>query len=181
MEYRGYTARVEFDPDAGILHGEVEGVRDVITFEGESVAELRRAFEESVDDYLEMCAEREEEPDKPYSGKFVIRIEPELHRDLAVAAARTGKSLNAFAAEAMKALLAQSAKSKNRVTSGPNASVGDVDPKSLFSRPGAAVVAEPGPFAPAWSRRSSTTPGVSQKTPGSQGPHSNTPSHRKVA
>lgn len=65
MEYKGYIGKVEIDEDAGILHGEIINIRDVITFEGQTVEELRQAFEESADDYLEFCAERGEEPEKP--------------------------------------------------------------------------------------------------------------------
>lgn len=68
MEYKGYIATVEFDDDAGILHGEVVNTRDVITFEGDTVPDIRKAFRESVEEYLAFCAERGEEPDKPFSG-----------------------------------------------------------------------------------------------------------------
>jgi predicted HicB family RNase H-like nuclease/uncharacterized protein (DUF433 family) len=75
MEYKGYIAKVEYD-EAGIFHGEVVNLRDVITFAGESVAELRRAFQESVDDYLAFCAARNEPPGKPYSGTFTVPVTP---------------------------------------------------------------------------------------------------------
>ena len=78
MEYKGYFAKVEVDEGAGLLHGEVINVRDVITFEGTTVQELKKAFHDSVDDYLEFCATRGEDPEKPFSGKFVVRIPPEL-------------------------------------------------------------------------------------------------------
>lgn len=94
MEYKGYVAQVDFDNDANIFHGEVINLRDVVTFQGSSVEELRKAFEESVDDYLEFCAERGESPEKPYSGKFMVRLEPELHKMLAVRAKKERKSLN---------------------------------------------------------------------------------------
>lgn len=99
MEYKGYIGKVEFDEDAGIIHGEVINTRDVITFQGESVAEVKTAFRESVDDYLEFCRTRGETPDKPFSGQFVTRIPPELHRQVNVAAAVSGKSLNAWVTE----------------------------------------------------------------------------------
>lgn len=102
MEYKGYTARVEFDQDARVLFGEVEGLRDVVTFEATDVKDLEREFHASVDDYLAMCADRGEEPEKPYSGKFLVRLDPMLHRDVAMAAARAGKSLNALTAEVFK-------------------------------------------------------------------------------
>jgi len=79
MEYKGYIGKVEIDDEAGILYGEVINVRDVITFEGVSVEEVQQAFHESVDDYLEFCAERGESPEKPFSGKFVLRLPEELN------------------------------------------------------------------------------------------------------
>ncbi|PWB82964.1 MAG: toxin-antitoxin system HicB family antitoxin [Methylocystaceae bacterium] len=94
MTYKGYEAIVEFDEEAELFHGEVVDLRDVITFQGRSVDELKRAFAESVDDYLAFCEERGEEPDKPYSGQFLVRIEPALHKAVATAARRSGLSLN---------------------------------------------------------------------------------------
>ena len=76
MEYKEYIGKVEFDDEASIVHGRVINTRDVITFHGKSVAELRREFRKSVDVYLAFCAERGEEPDKPFSGQFVTRISP---------------------------------------------------------------------------------------------------------
>jgi predicted HicB family RNase H-like nuclease len=102
MEYKGYIGKVEFDEDAGIIHGEVINTRDVITFQGESVAEVKMAFHESVDDYLEFCKTRGETPDKPFSGQFVTRISPELHRQINVVAVLSGKSLNAWVAEQLQ-------------------------------------------------------------------------------
>lgn len=68
MEYKGYIGKVEYDDEAGILHGEVIGIRDVVTFAGKSVSEIDRAFRDSVDDYLAFCRERGEMPDKPYAA-----------------------------------------------------------------------------------------------------------------
>jgi len=102
MEYKGYIGIVEFDDDAGIFHGEVINLRDVITFQGESVQELRQAFQDSVEDYLTFCAERNEEPEKPFSGTFTLRIPPELHRDIALRAKLADKSLNSWVAEVLK-------------------------------------------------------------------------------
>ena len=99
MEYKGYVGRVEFDDEAGTFHGEVVNTGDVITFQGISVKELKKAFEESVEDYLTFCEERGEEPDKPFSGNFVVRIRPDLHRRLYAQAKKAGKSLNAFIEE----------------------------------------------------------------------------------
>jgi predicted HicB family RNase H-like nuclease len=103
MEYKGYVGKVEFDDEAGIFHGEVLDTRDVITFQGKSVAELKTAFQESIDDYLTFCKQRGEEPNKPFSGQFVTRIPPELHRRVNLAASISGKSLNAWVAEQLQA------------------------------------------------------------------------------
>ena len=105
MEYKGYFAKVEYDDEAGIFHGEVINLRDVITFEGESVMTLKQAFQESVDDYLAFCAERGEAPEKPFSGKFVVRLEPELHKNITVEARKSGKSLNIWVKEALSKAL----------------------------------------------------------------------------
>ena len=102
MEYKGYAARVEFDPEAGVLHGEVEGLRDVITFEATDVRGLETEFHASVDDYLDQCQAEGTEPERPYSGKFLLRVDPRLHREVAIAAARVGRSLNAFATELLQ-------------------------------------------------------------------------------
>lgn len=102
MTYKGYDAVVEFDEEAGIFTGEVINTRDVITFQGKSVAELRKAFRDSVDDYLEFCAARNEKPEKPFSGTLLVRMPPELHRSVATEARRAGKSLNAFVVESLK-------------------------------------------------------------------------------
>lgn len=102
MEYKGYIGKVEFDDEGGIFHGEVINTRDVITFQGKSVAELKKAFKESVQDYLAFCASRGEEPDKPFSGQFVTRISPDLHRQVNLAASLSGKSLNAWVSEQLQ-------------------------------------------------------------------------------
>lgn len=102
MEYKGYFAKVEFDDEVNIFHGEIINLRDVITFEGESVDELRKAFTDSVDDYLDFCAGRGEDPEKPYSGKFLVRVGPELHKTLVIQAGKNGKSLNTWVNDALQ-------------------------------------------------------------------------------
>jgi predicted HicB family RNase H-like nuclease len=74
----------------------------VITFQGKSVEDLRLAFQDSIDDYLEFCAQRNEEPEKPFSGKFIVRIPPELHRKIYTQAKLSGKSLNSWVSEALE-------------------------------------------------------------------------------
>jgi predicted HicB family RNase H-like nuclease len=103
MNYKGYEAVLEFDEGAGIFHGEVINTRDVITFQGRSVEELKQAFKDSVEDYLEFCASRNEEPEKPFSGKLIVRMSPELHRHIALEARRLGKSLNSYITDLLKA------------------------------------------------------------------------------
>jgi predicted HicB family RNase H-like nuclease len=96
LEYKGYTGHVEFDAEAGLFHGEVLDTRDVMTFQGTTVEELEQAFRDSIDDYLEFCAERAEEPDRPFSGKLMVRLNPGLQRRLYLEAKRLGKSLNQY-------------------------------------------------------------------------------------
>jgi predicted HicB family RNase H-like nuclease len=102
LKYKGYTGHAIFDDEAGIFHGEVDDTRDVITFQGRSVDELETAFRESIDDYLEWCAERGKSPDKPFSGRVVLRMPPPLHRRLATEASRQGKSLNTVMLEKLE-------------------------------------------------------------------------------
>ena len=103
LEHKGYRGHVEFDAKAGIFHGEVLDTRDVITFQGRSVKEIWKAFRDSVEDYLEFCAERGEEPDKVFSGRLMVRLTPELHRRLSFQARQEGKSLNQLVAEKLDA------------------------------------------------------------------------------
>jgi predicted HicB family RNase H-like nuclease len=102
MEYKGYIGKVEIDEEAGLLHGDIINIRDVVTFEGRTVEELQIAFRESVDDYLSFCSERGEEPEKPFSGKFVVRIPPELHRKAYIQAKLSDKSLNNWVTDVLE-------------------------------------------------------------------------------
>ena len=99
MQHRGYRGVVVFDDEAGLLHGEVVDTRDVITFQGSSVAEIQQEFRDSVDEYLAVCSERGRQPDRPYSGRIALRLPTRVHREAAVAARTEGKSLNAWLAE----------------------------------------------------------------------------------
>lgn len=96
MIYKGYIGQVELDDEQHILTGYVINTKAVITFQGESVAEVEKEFRASVDDYLAWCAEDGVEPEKPYSGRFVVRVAPSLHQRAAVEAKRRGLSLNRF-------------------------------------------------------------------------------------
>ncbi len=83
MTYKGYTAKIEYSEADGCLFGELLGITDFISFEGDSVAEIRKAFEEAVDDYFDMCAEMGKEPPKPFSGEITLQLPPEDHVKLA--------------------------------------------------------------------------------------------------
>ena len=102
MKYKGYQAIFKYDDEAELFHGEVIDTRDVIFFEGTSVEELNKEFRFSIDDYLAMCAERGQEPDKPFSGRIPLRISPEIHRAANAVAKSEGKSLNAWLAETIE-------------------------------------------------------------------------------
>ena len=102
LTYKGYTGHVELDDKAGLFHGEILDTRDVITFQGTSVEELTRAFQDSIDDYLEFCGKRGEEPDKPFSGRVMLRVPPPLHRRVYAQARREGKSLNQWIVDKLK-------------------------------------------------------------------------------
>lgn len=101
MIYQGYAGTVEYSSDDACLFGRIAGIADLITYEGASVEDIRQAFEEAVNDYLTHCQAMGKEPDKPYSGKFVLRINPTLHARLAAKARTQGLSLNQYAAEVL--------------------------------------------------------------------------------
>ncbi len=102
MNYKGYIARIEYSDEDGCFVGHLAGVRDVVGFHGESVSELKAAFEEAVDDYLATCKKLKRPPQRPYSGKVMLRIDPSIHAQAAMQAEAQGKSLNAWAQEALQ-------------------------------------------------------------------------------
>ena len=102
MSHKGYTARVEFDERDNIFVGRVLGIRSMISFHGETVQELRRQFEAALDDYVRDCKERGLKPEKPASGKLLLRVPPEVHGAALVAAQAAGKSLNQWATELLQ-------------------------------------------------------------------------------
>jgi len=102
ISYKGYTAKIEFDPDDNILFGNIVGIRDTVGFHSESVTELKIAFHEAVDFYLESCEKANREPNKPFSGKFVVRVDSSLHSEIALAAVGAGKSLNKWVADTLE-------------------------------------------------------------------------------
>lgn len=102
MTYNGYHGSVEYSPEDDCLHGRLLNINDIITYEGNSLAEIKTAFRGSVDDYLVFCAETGKNPDKPYSGKMMFRVAPEVHAKAALAAQLKGISLNQWAEEVLR-------------------------------------------------------------------------------
>jgi predicted HicB family RNase H-like nuclease len=102
MSYKGYTARIEYDDEDGIFFGRIAGISDGVGFHADTVDDLRTAFHEAVEDYIETCAKVGKEPQKAYSGKMMFRVDPEVHRKAALAAELAGKSLNQWAEEALE-------------------------------------------------------------------------------
>jgi predicted HicB family RNase H-like nuclease len=107
LEYKGYVGSVQIDTERNVLYGTVQNIRDVIHYEADSVAALQQAFRESVDDYLEFCKERSESPEKPFSGKFQLRIPPTLHREVFIASSTEEKSINSWVQEVLEAAVGQ--------------------------------------------------------------------------
>jgi predicted HicB family RNase H-like nuclease len=103
LRHKGYSARVEFDADDRIFFGRLAGIADGVGFHADTVEGLVAAFEDAVDDYLETCARIGKKPDKPYSGKLMLRVDPSVHAKAALAAQLAGKSLNQFSEEALRA------------------------------------------------------------------------------
>jgi predicted HicB family RNase H-like nuclease len=102
IDYKGYTGVIEFDPELRVFTGQVIDLRDEIYFEGDSVEALEASMHRAVDHYLEVCEQRGEEPERPFSGKLNLRLGSELHRAAAVAAAAEGESLNAWLARVVE-------------------------------------------------------------------------------
>jgi len=94
LEYKGYTGTVEFSAEDKVFFGKIPGIRDVVTFEAETVKKLIQAFEESIDDYLATCEQQGKEPDKEFKGSFNVRLKPKIHRLAAIKSAAMKISLN---------------------------------------------------------------------------------------
>ena len=102
LTYKGYQGRFEYDPDADIFHGDVLHITDVVTFQGRSIDELKTALADSIEDYFDLCKEVGKEPQKPFSGRFNVRLAPELHQKAAQTAALEGVSLNNWIVHAVE-------------------------------------------------------------------------------
>lgn len=96
LKYKGYSGYVVYDDEARLFHGEVAGLRAVITFQGSSVDEIEQAFKDSIDDYLDWCKVRCKEPERPHSGKINLRMPPDLYVRVVVEAAQQGMSINSY-------------------------------------------------------------------------------------
>jgi predicted HicB family RNase H-like nuclease len=101
MGYKGYAARIEFDAEDEIFAGRIAGIRDVVGFHVDNVADLKDAFHVAVDDYLDACAKIAKDPQKPYSGNLMLRVDADVHAKVALAAELSGKSLNQWGEEAL--------------------------------------------------------------------------------
>jgi len=102
MEYKGYLGSVSFSEEDEILYGKVEFIRDLVSYEGENTKEIKVAFQEAVDDYLQTCEEENREPDKPFKGSFNVRTGSELHRQAAIFAKEQGQNLNQVIIKALE-------------------------------------------------------------------------------
>ena len=102
LTYKDYIGSVNFSEKDNVFFGKVEGINALVNFEGESVSELRKAFQEAVDDYLEMCSEKGVEPQKYYKGSFNVRIDPELHQKLVIYSYAHNQSLNSAVETAIR-------------------------------------------------------------------------------
>lgn len=102
MNYKGYSARIEYSDEDQCFIGHIVGIRDVVGFHGDSVSELKAAFEEAVEDYVTTCEKLKRTPQRPYSGKVMLRIDPAIHARVAIRAEAEGKSLNAWAQDALQ-------------------------------------------------------------------------------
>lgn len=96
LEYKGYSGTVEFSADDETFFGRIAGIRDVVTFEADSVAKLKKSFREAVEDYIETCEKLNKHPDKEYKGSFNVRIKPKIHRLAVIKSAAMKMSLNQF-------------------------------------------------------------------------------------
>lgn len=102
MEYKGYCTKIEFDADAKLLHGKIEGINDLVTFECEDASQIEAEFHNAVDDYLAFCEEVGKQPEKEYRGLFNVRIKPELHRRIAAEAVKHNMTMNALVEQAIR-------------------------------------------------------------------------------
>lgn len=116
LQYKGYRAQIQYSVEDGVLHGKIEGIRDLVCFEAEKAADIESEFHHAVDDYLEMCAEMGVEPDKAYSGSFNVRVSSELHRAAAMMAIDKGTTLNQVVESALKTYVSEKPPMEVKIT-----------------------------------------------------------------
>jgi predicted HicB family RNase H-like nuclease len=102
LEHKGYTGNVEFNADDEVFYGKILGIRDVVSFEADSVQKLKKAFREAVDDYLETCKLLNKNPETDFKGSFNVRIKPKLHRLAVIKSAALKISLNQLVEKALE-------------------------------------------------------------------------------
>jgi predicted HicB family RNase H-like nuclease len=105
MCYKGYYGSAHYSDEDRVFHGKIEFIRSLVSYEGSNAESLRKAFEEAVDDYLELCAEEGRKPDKPFKGSFNVRTGSDLHRKAALFAKTKGTNLNKIVTEALEKYL----------------------------------------------------------------------------
>jgi predicted HicB family RNase H-like nuclease len=105
MEYKGYIGSVRYSAEDDVLHGRLQGIRDLVTYEGTDVASLKQNFYEAVEDYLKTCKKRGKAPQQPFRGSFNVRVGSELHKRAAVFASEHNKKLNSVVSEALEKYL----------------------------------------------------------------------------
>lgn len=108
LKYKDFLASVQFNADDEVFHGKILGINDLVNFEGASVRELKKAFAEAVEDYIETCKTVGKDPDKTYKGSFNVRIPQDLHRQAAIQSAKQNMSLNDFVRYAIDFTLSRS-------------------------------------------------------------------------
>ncbi len=102
MEYKGFRANVEFDAEDEIFFGHLLGINDIVGFHGDTVGDLKAAFHEAVDDYVETCKTIGKPPEKAFSGNLMLRVDPSIHSRAAIAAESAGKSLNQWSEDVLR-------------------------------------------------------------------------------
>jgi predicted HicB family RNase H-like nuclease len=120
MQHKGYVGSVEYSAEDKIFFGKLDGIRDLVSFEGSDVNSLETSFKEAVDDYLELCKSENRQPEKPFKGQFQVRTRPEIHRGLALAAAKRKTNLNAIAEAAFESFLAITLQETQRGSNKPS-------------------------------------------------------------
>jgi len=114
LKYKDFVASVHFNSEDDVFHGKIEGIDDSITFEGETVNALKKAFEEAVSDYLNICKEIDKDPHKSYRGSFNIRIKPDLHKKAAYKSVELGLSLNQLVEKAISSFISNKSSASHK-------------------------------------------------------------------